>query len=388
MPSASANPPALARGATVTPPHFFADLYSFHWSKSQFRLPLVSAGAVALCLFAGVLAGHPGAGLVAGGGAFTVGFGPNQRICDSRLTPMLAAVLGVAVATLVGTLAGHHGISLLIAAGALACVCGELTARHTGIAWVMQQSSVALLVASAFPTGPRLALIRADLLAAGGIVQVIFTSAGLSLFRNLRRDALAIPASIYRTVGERQRELARRLRRLPKSLPALSRVKALRYAARLGFTVLIATEIYRRIGVQSGYWIPMTALLVQKPAFYETLSRAAARAGGTLAGSILCSLLLAHTSPRPEVLALITALFALGAYAANPVNYALFSVCITGYIVFLLSLNQIPGPLIAERRAWCTALGALIAVIIHLDALRRHRAGTRVRRRGPAAQTA
>ncbi len=36
--------------------------------------------------------------------------------------------------------------------------------------------------------------------------------------------------------------------------------------------------------------------------------------------------------------------------------------------------NQIPGPEIAHRRAWCTVLGGLIALAIHLDALRRHHA--------------
>ncbi len=375
--AASANPAAVAHTPTATPPHFFADLYSFDWSKFQFRLPLLSAGTVALCLYAGVLAGHPGAGLVASGGAFTVGFGTNQRICDSRLIPMMTAVLGVAVATLLGTLAGHHGYGLLVIAGAFAFVYGELTARHTGVAWVAQQSSIALLVASAFPTGVAPALARAGLLAAGGLVQLLVTSAGLALFHDLSRDALAIPRSLFHDIGERDRELVRRLRQLPKSLPALPRLRALSYAARLAVTVVIATEVYRRVGVQSGYWIPMTALLVQKPAFFETLSRSALRVGGTLAGSVLCTLLLAHTSPQPWVLALITALFALAAYATNPVNYGLFTACITGYIVFLLSLNQIPGPVIAERRAWCTALGALIAVVIHLDALRRHRAGTR-----------
>lgn len=381
MTAASANPVAVARTRKTTPPHFFADVYSFDWSKLQFRLPLVSAGTVALCLYAGVLAGHPGAGLVAGGGAFTVGFGPNQRIGDSRLIPMMAAVLGVGVATLLGTVAGHHGFGLLIVAGVFGFIYGELTARHTGVAWVAQQSSIALLVASAFPSGLGLALARAGLLAAGGVVQVIVTSAGLSLIHDLRRDALAIPIHLYHNIGEQDRELVRRLRRFPKSLPPLPRPRALGYAVRLAVTVLIATEVYRRIGIQSGYWIPMTALLVQKPAFFETLSRAAARVGGTLAGSVLCSLLLAHAPMRPEVLALITALFALAAYATNPVNYGLFTACITGYIVFLLSLNQIPGPVIAERRAWCTALGALIAVVIHLDALRRHRAGTRIARR-------
>ena len=87
--------------------HFLADLYSFQWSAFSFRLPLVSASAVALCLFVGILAGHPGGGLIAGGGAFTIGFGANQRIADSRLIPMLVAVFGCSTATLAGTIAGH-----------------------------------------------------------------------------------------------------------------------------------------------------------------------------------------------------------------------------------------------------------------------------------------
>ena len=35
---------------------------------------------------------------------------------------------------------------------------------------------------------------------------------------------------------------------------------------------------------------------------------------------------------------------------------------ITGYIVFLLSLASAPGPVIAQRRALCTALGGSIAL--------------------------
>ena len=54
-------------------------------------------------------------------------------------------------------------------------------------------------------------------------------------------------------------------------------------------------------------------------------------------------------------------------------SLGLFAACLTGYIVFLLSLNQIPGMEIAHRRAWCTILGGAIALIIHLDAVRRLR---------------
>lgn len=373
-PVPSPNP---KRDRTVTPPHFFADVYDFKWSLLTLRLPLVSTAPVAFCLFAGVLAGHPAAGLLTGGGAFTVGFGANQRISDSRLIPMLAAVLGVAVATLAGTLAGHNSYWLGIAAAAWGFWYGLLTARNTGVSWVAQQSTIAMLIASAFPTGPVPALIRAGLLAAGGILQLTVTTMALSLLHQLPRDALAIPTSIYQTVNEQHRELVRRLRHFPKSLPAFSRKRAFFYALRLAVTVAAATEVYRQLGIQSGYWIPMTALLVAKPAFYETVSRAAARVVGTLAGAYVGSLLILHLAPQPEILAAVAAAFAFLSFATNAVNYGLFSACITGYIVFLLSLNQIPSPEMAERRFWCTALGAAIAVIVHLFALRLLQARTK-----------
>src|SRR6185437_6015928 len=183
-------------------PHYFADLYRFDWSAFRFRLPLVSAAAVAICLFAGIAAGHPGAGLIAGGGAFTVGFGPNQRIADSRLIPMMGALLATSAATLAGTVAGHKDYWLLIAAGVMAIVYAVLTTRHTGLAWVGQQSAVALLVASAFPTGAEAALIRAGLVAAGGLVQLLVTSAGLRLIPNLHRDFLTMASGLLNSVWQ------------------------------------------------------------------------------------------------------------------------------------------------------------------------------------------
>jgi uncharacterized membrane protein YccC len=57
------------------------------------------------------------------------------------------------------------------------------------------------------------------------------------------------------------------------------------------------------------------------------------------------------------------------------VNYALFSMAVTGYIVFLLSLNEIPGPTLAARRTFCTALGGAIALCVRVTVIsyrRRH----------------
>jgi uncharacterized membrane protein YccC len=141
----------------------------------------------------------------------------------------------------------------------------------------------------------------------------------------------------------------------------------------MAITVAVAAELYHRMGVQSGYWIPMTALLVQKPAFFETLTRASLRILGTLAGAVLSTFFLVHVHPDLMVLALLATFFAFWALATNAVNYGLYTFFLTSYIVFLLSLNQMPGDVIAHRRAYATIAGGLIALLIHLDALRRHR---------------
>jgi hypothetical protein len=371
MPATSENQlPPIATPQT----HYLADLYSFKWSGFNFQLPAVSALAVAVCLFTGIAVGHPGGGLIAGGGAFTIGFGANQRIADSRLIPMIAAVIGCSTATLAGTVAGHKDFWLILAASGSALIYGVLTTRDAGLSWVGQQASVALLIASAFPTAAKPALIRAGLILAGGAVQVLFTSAGLRLIPNLPKDLLSIAISVVNTVQEQDQErLMERIRELRQSLHPVTALDRFAYTLRLVVTVAIATELYRRLGIQSGYWIPMTALLVQRPAIAETFTRASGRILGTLAGAWLGSLLIAYLTPGPVVIAIVASLFAFLAFATNSVNYGLFAACLTGYIVFLLALNQIPGPVIAHRRAWCTALGGAIALVVHLDALARVR---------------
>ena len=354
MPTSPTIPPT-----SPPPAPFLADVYTFQWSALNYRLPLISASAVALCLIVGILAGHPGGALVAAGGALTIGFGANQRISDSRLLPMLFAVLAMASAALAGTLAGHEGIALILASAGSAAIYGVLTIRHAGLAWVGQQAAVALFVASAFPTGPERAFERAGLIVIGGMTQVLITSAGLHLIPELRKNLWEIPHTLY----EQRGELLNRLYALPEELSVPDRKTAVIYALRLVLTVSLASEVYRRLGIRSGYWIPMTALLVQKPAFRETLNRALTRVGGTLAGATLATILASYVRPGPWPLAALTTFFAFWCFATIAVNYGLFSLCITSYIVFLLSLNQIPGPELAHRRAACTAVGALIALL-------------------------
>ena len=352
---------------------FYADLYTFDWSKLEWVHPLVASLAVAVCLVVGVLVGHPAAGLIAGGGAFTVGFGANQRIRDSRVWPMLAATAVTTVSTVVGMTVGHRSYALLGAAAVWGFGYALLTTKANGLSWVGQQATVFLLVTSAFPTNLHGALERASLTLAGGLLQTVVTSIGLRILPELGSKLAEVPRSLYHSLYADRRAMFARLRELPMSLPQIETPGALAYALRMVVTLVVASEIYRGMGIQSGYWIPMTALLVQKPAFFETLTRGLLRVGGTVAGAVLASLLLVHLHPTPMELAVCAAVCAVFGYATNGVNYGLYSVFLTSYIVFLLGLNAMPGPEIAHRRAYCTAIGAGLALVIHVDALRRHR---------------
>ena len=356
----------------------FADLYTFHWRETSFRTSMVAVVPVAVALVGGVQIGHPAAGLIVGGGAMTIGFGMNQKIADSRLWPMIAATLAMMLSTFIGMWAGHHGYSIVAAAAVWAFVYGMLTARAPGVAWVGQQAAVTLLVTSAFPTDAYHAFLRCLLTLAGGALQIGISSVFLHLLPELNADLHYIPRYGWRkaqrfgrTIGWRR--VLRRIRGFPRALPRLQASPSVGYALRLTLTVLVATEIYRWRGVQSGYWVPMTAMLVQKPLFAETLNRALMRVGGTLCGAVLSTVFLLYLHPEGIVLAWLAVLFCFLSFLTNAINYGFFSVFLTSYIVFLLSLNVLPGPEIAHRRAYATLVGGAVALVIHLDALRRKR---------------
>lgn len=351
---------------------YFTDSYIFNWKKQTFASDLIFVVPIAFCLAVGLAVGHPAAGMIAAGGAMTVGFGSKQSIEKSRLLPMIFASLGIAFSTFVGMIAGHDNYVLVLVAAAWAFGYGMLTARPGGYGWVGQQCVVTLLVGSAFPFAAKLAVVRAALLLAGGAIQVLWSSAALQLFGELREHLL----DMRRYLREEEIALRAAAADIARTIERGRWVNStLAYALRLTVTLGVSTEIYRRLHYASGYWIPMTALLVMKPSLADTVSRAVARTLGTVAGAWALSLLVARYPPSLLELALLTVLFAWLSYATLNVNYALFAVFITGYIVFLLSLAQMPGVEIAHRRALCTALGGAIALTMRLMVIHRRRAG-------------
>lgn len=359
-----------------------ADSTVIQWQNQTLGADLIFTLPIAVCLAIGLAIGHSGVGLLVAGGAANTGFGQKHRIDNSRWIPMILVTLGMAFSGFVGVVVGHEKLLLVALAALWAFGYGLLTARPEGYAWVGQQCVITFLVASAYPASLKMAAIRGLLLFAGGAVQLIISSLLLRRFRRLRDHLL----ELTRYVRDERAALLAALNETAQSVRERRYFNsAMPYALRLGAAVGLATEIYRRLHYPSGYWIPMTALLVLKPGLTDTVSRAFARVLGTICGAAAISFLLAHVNPAPIALAAFTVLFAWLCYGLTNVNYALFSMAVTGYIVFLLALNQVPGPTIALHRTIATAIGGAIALCLRLAVIsirRRHwlRAAAAVRR--------
>ena len=370
----------LAPAALASSP-VLHDVVVFDWKKQTFAADLVFVLPVALCLAIGLGAGHPGAGLIASGGAMTIGFGAKQQIEESRLLPMILASIGIAVSVFLGMIAGHENAILVPMAALWGFGYGMLTQREAGYGWVGQQCVVTLLVGSAFPFSARAALVRASLLLAGGAIQVVWSSIALRLWGQLRKDLVDLR---HRIRAEQDALRTMMLEVAGHVKQGQFRYSVFPYAVRLMVTLGVSTEIYRRLHFASGYWIPMTALLMLKPGIADTASRAIARTVGTVAGAWLISVLVSHLAPSTLWLAIFTVVFSWLSYATMNINYALFAVCITAQIVFLLSLDAIPGRDIAVRRAVCTAIGGALALSVRLIVLYRRRAVTLAVQEGAA----
>jgi uncharacterized membrane protein YccC len=138
-----------------------------------------------------------------------------------------------------------------------------------------------------------------------------------------------------------------------------------RHAVRLSLCVAVADLIERSISWQRAYWLPMTVAVVLKPDFATTFSRGALRLAGTIAGLILATLIYLVFPQSAWTQLLLVGGFTFFLRYLGPANYGVFTVAISGLIVFLLAATGVsPGPVIAAR-ALNTMAGGLLALLAY-----------------------
>ena len=139
-----------------------------------------------------------------------------------------------------------------------------------------------------------------------------------------------------------------------------------RHAVRLAVVSAAAEVIAQGSGLSHGYWIVLTIFIVLRPDYSSTLYRGLQRAAGTVVGAGLgvATVQLAKVS--------LTALLAgigislLAAYAVFTVNYLLYAVFLTDFVVVLLALLGLPPEPTALARLIGTAIGTGLAILAYL----------------------
>ena len=144
------------------------------------------------------------------------------------------------------------------------------------------------------------------------------------------------------------------------------RSDAFRHAIRLAVVITAATALAHAVGLGRGYWLALTAVIVLRPEFSITFTRGVARAIGTLLGVVLATAIdvLAHPHGWVLVALVVISVFLCG--ALFNASYTVFSIAISGVVVFLLAGLDNHPVTTGEDRLLATVFGAALALIAYL----------------------
>jgi Fusaric acid resistance protein-like len=328
--------------------------FTFDWAKFRPSAALHCLPAVALPLVIGIGTGHGRQAVMATASAFSVGFGSFQELEHSRIKPMLYAAVGMCVSSWVGAMAGLSDIGAVLASAAWGLLYGTVWTVSPGAAWIALQCLVWLIISAAYPASGLHALTRGSLALAGGLLQMLFV---LGLWK--------ITGRVTPAFGSAGNEGS--APKWPLTDFSAWRAEWRRSIVPFRAAIVLATAaaLSRWLALPNGYWIAMTAGVVMRPDFAQTLQRGLARMLGTVAGAALSTVVAAHLRPSPPILAVLVVIFASLSHLFVYVNYVAFSVCVTSYVVFLLSLAGLPENAVIAHRVVNTLLGGSVALAVH-----------------------
>lgn len=324
----------------------------FHFVAAACCVP-----AIVVTLVWGLVVGQPFAALIATAGAFSVGFGLFQRLSSSATAPMLLALIGMTISATIGTMASAFPFSEGMAAAIWAFGVAAAVGLGTAVWWIVLQWSIALVIAAAFPADPTFALLRGGLVALGGTLQLLMAW-GLWALVCWKCDVPAPRNTTDRPLSAESMRVS-----LCETLePGTARF---RYAVALVITVGLAAAASRIVNFSNGYWIAMTILITLRSELRDTVRFTLTRIVGTIAGAGFATLIVALLRPSQTVLVALIAVMAWGCYALFRVNYALFSLLITGYVALLFAFGGLPESVVVLHRVIATAIGGSVALAAH-----------------------
>jgi hypothetical protein len=332
------------------------------WTEFALVPALRCLPGIALPLLLGLKFHNVGAGVMASSGALTVGFGSFYRFRWSRSAPMLLAVLGISLSAFISAIAEHTLLGFVLMACAWAYVCGLLRTLGDGIWWVSLQYVIFAMIASNFPVGFGNIVTRTLMVFGGGMLQALLIVLFWRITNGASRQGAAtedgIPFSME-AVRDSVRSFWSHLRRNLSPTTPIGRT-----ALQLAVTVASAAAISRLLALHNGYWLPMTAVIVMNTDWRQTFTKGLGRVVGTLVGGGLATLLAVLLRPGPLELAGLVVLFAFFSFLFLRVNYGLYAIFITSYVVFQLAGVGLPTAELVPARIIATVLGGVLALVL------------------------
>ena len=139
-----------------------------------------------------------------------------------------------------------------------------------------------------------------------------------------------------------------------------------RHALRLAVVSAAAELIAQASGISHAYWAVLTVFIVLRPDYSSTLYRGLQRAAGTIVGAGLgvATVQLARVGLTALLAGIAVSLMA--AYAVFTVNYLLFAVFLTDFVVVLLALLGLPPEPTVIARLIGTGIGTGLAILAYL----------------------
>ncbi|MHB9753057.1 FUSC family protein [Streptomyces sp. BYX5S] len=137
----------------------------------------------------------------------------------------------------------------------------------------------------------------------------------------------------------------------------------LRHANRVAAVAVAGYLIGGALPFGHGYWAPMSAVMVMRPDFSQTYSRAVARFGGTLVGVIVATAILQLAHPDTYLSAVLAVVCAGLMYLLMRTGQLAAQGCVAMYVVFLLGMGGQEWSQTVPERVVLTLAGGILATL-------------------------
>ncbi|WP_405980063.1 FUSC family protein [Streptomyces sp. NBC_00158] len=139
----------------------------------------------------------------------------------------------------------------------------------------------------------------------------------------------------------------------------------LRHAVRVTAAACAGYLVGHALPFGHAYWAPMASVMVMRPDFTQTWSRAVARFGGTLVGVGAATAIVQLAQPGMYLSGLLAVVSAGLMYVLMRTGYAVTQVFVSAYVVFLLGMGGVRWDQTVPDRIALTLVGGVLAMLAY-----------------------